>query len=249
MLYQLLAQVCEGIEKLDVSAELPQMFAQINRARPDLMGQIARASKNPEAQGRIAQAIAFGALNCIKGIPKIANFLAAKTKERRVAPQVRCALASVLSYLVQPLDLLPDDAPGGYGYIDDSAVLRAGLIEYLKIDRVPQFDKDEEVQYANMVASLLPPAVVPTFQLVVGNMATAFQIMRALPGEIAELTLQQIIANPLQASAPATPQGFSPVPTPSYGGGHWSGGGYFEGGNVVVPGGPSLIDGNLFIPD
>jgi len=31
-------------------------------------------------------------------------------------------------------------------------------------------------------------------------------------------------------------------------GGHWSNGAYFQGGNAVIPGGPSLINGKLFIP-
>src|SRR5574341_685733 len=31
-------------------------------------------------------------------------------------------------------------------------------------------------------------------------------------------------------------------------GGHWSNGAYFQGGNAVIPGGPSLIDGKLYIP-
>ena len=33
------------------------------------------------------------------------------------------------------------------------------------------------------------------------------------------------------------------------GAGYWSGGAYFEGNNVIIPGGPSLIDGELFIPN
>jgi hypothetical protein len=31
-------------------------------------------------------------------------------------------------------------------------------------------------------------------------------------------------------------------------GGRWSNGAYFQGGNAVIPGGPSLIGGKLFIP-
>lgn len=33
------------------------------------------------------------------------------------------------------------------------------------------------------------------------------------------------------------------------GAGHWSGGAYFEGNDVIIPGGPSMIDGQLYIPD
>jgi len=30
--------------------------------------------------------------------------------------------------------------------------------------------------------------------------------------------------------------------------GRWSNGAYFQNGNAVIPGGPSLIDGKLFVP-
>jgi hypothetical protein len=40
------------------------------------------------------------------------------------------------------------------------------------------------------------------------------------------------------------------MPSRNYGGGHWSGGNYFEGNNVIMGGGgPSLINGQLYIPD
>jgi len=249
MLYKLIGKVCKRIDRLVPKFEMPHMLRQIDQARPDLRAQLPTVSGNPDAQDFVVQSIAAGALTCIKGVPEIAQFLTSRTKSGRVPPQIKCALAGVLAYLVQPSDLVPDDAPGGYGFLDDSAILRAGLIEYLKLERVPQFDIAEQEKLANMVASLLPLAVMPALQLAVGSMATTFQIMSMLPSDVALLTLQQIVANPLQAAAPAAPQGFTPGPAPSYGTGHWSGGAYFEGGNVVVPGGPSLIDGQLFIPD
>jgi uncharacterized membrane protein YkvA (DUF1232 family) len=249
MLYKLIDQVCNQIMQLNPKVEVPLMLRQIDQARPDLRTQLSKTTDNPETKDILMQAIAAGALNCIKGTPEVAQFLTSKLNDGRVPPQIKCALGAVLAYLVQPHDLVPDDAPGGYGFLDDSAILRVGLIEYLKLDPVSQFDMAEQEKFANMVFSVLPPSVIPTLQLAVGSMATTFQIMSMLPGEVALLTLQQIIANPLQAAAPAAPQGFTPEPVPSYGGGHWSGGAYFEGGNVVVPGGPSLIDGQLFIPN
>ncbi len=249
MLYKLVDDTCRKIERLDIGAETPRMLGQIERARPELRARLKQSSAGKAAQDLIANAVAAGALQIIKGIPKIAAFLSEKTKNRRVQPQLRCAVAGILSYFVQPRDLIPDDSPGGYGYLDDSAIVRAGLLQYLNVERSRDFNMEEEEKYVNMVASLVPPAVLPALQAAVGAMSTAFQIFNLLPAPIAELTLQQIIANPLQASTPTAPPGFSPTATPSYGGGRWSGGAYFEGGSVIVPGGPSLIDGKLFIPD
>jgi len=249
MLYRLLDTVCQRIDRLDVKAEIPQMLEQIKRARPDLRQHLAQTKGTPAVRDLVAQAIAAGVLQQIKELPRIAAFLAEKSKSGRIAPSVRCGVASVLAYLVQPRDLIPDDAPGGYGFIDDSAILRAGLVTYLRVSPAPQFDIDEQEKYINMTAGVVPPQTLPLLQLTVGNMATAFQVMSMLPPAVATLTLQQLVANPLNVGAPQGPPGFTPAAVPTYGSGHWSGGGYFEGGNVVIPGGPSLIDGKLFIPD
>lgn len=100
-----------------------------------------------------------------------------------------------------------------------------------------------------MAVSFVPPEVEPRLEEALGGVATMFSLLRMLPEMVAGLTLQQIVANPLQAAAPAPPPGFtpSPPPTPAYGG-RWSGGAYFEGDDVIIPGGPSLIGGELFIP-
>jgi hypothetical protein len=76
-----------------------------------------------------------------------------------------------------------------------------------------------------------------------------FQSARALPAQIADAMTQQILDNPEGVTAPQAPMGFQMPNMSPPGVGHWSGGAYFEGGNVVMPGGPSLIDGQLYIPD
>ena len=96
---------------------------------------------------------------------------------------------------------------------------------------------------------MVPLSVIPALQVAVQGMSMAFQLLRMLPPELIEFTTQQTLMNPLQMTAPQAPPGFAPSAAPSFGGGHWSGGAYFEGNNVIMPGGPSLIDGQLFIPD
>lgn len=252
MLFKLVNEVCSRIEDLDTEIEAPQMFDQINEARPEILQNMRQAGDpgvDQEATLRLVTlALATGVLVQIKETPAIAGLFVQKVKDNRAPAALRCALASVLAYLVQPHDLVPDDLPGGYGFIDDRAILQAGLIEYLKLYPVHGLAVDTEASRLNLFASILPLAIVPTVQLAVRGISTVFQILNALPPQTAELTLQQIIANPLQAAAPAAAPGFAPSAIPQVGGGHWSNGGYFEDGNVVIPGGPSLIDGQLFIP-
>jgi uncharacterized membrane protein YkvA (DUF1232 family) len=248
MLYRLLKDICRRIEALDIEAETPKMLREIERARPDLKNRLDEAAPNADVRRVVENAIAVGALNCVKGVPAIVDTLVGALKSRRESPQIKCGIAGVLCYLVQPRDLIPDDAPGGYGFVDDSVLLRAGLVQFLKVKPSRQWDIDQEVKFADMAASLVSPQMLPTLQQAVAGVFTTFELLQMLPSPIANMTLQQAIANPLQLAAPAAPPGFAPSPPPSYGGGRWSGGAYFEGGNVVIPGGPSLIDGNLFIP-
>jgi hypothetical protein len=95
---------------------------------------------------------------------------------------------------------------------------------------------------------LAPAAAPPLLQQSVAALSVAVEVMSQLGDDIAEMTLAKIVADPLQTGVPAAPQGYRPRGVPNYAGGHWSGGNYFEGNNVVIPGGPSLIDGQLFIP-
>jgi uncharacterized membrane protein YkvA (DUF1232 family) len=185
----------------------------------------------------------------IRSIPQTARAMAAKVQDRRVPAERRVAIASVLAYLVQPHDIIPDDAPGHYGYLDDAILLHAGLVAYL--DTLSgKTEPSASVKIAQFAIGLTPPAARPLLQAGISSMSQLVQLLAMAGPQIAEGTLAQIVANPLQASAGvAAPPGFSPRPARDYAAGHWSGGNYFEGNNVIMGGGgPALIDGQLFIP-
>lgn len=249
MLFRLLDQICTKISKLDIKREAPLMWGEIKRARPDFCARLRESGANKTVIRLITEAIATGVLVRIKDMPTIVNIMVNKLKNRRTDPAIRCALAGVLAYLVQPHDLIPDDAPGGYGYVDDNAILRAGLIEYLNILPPGTTEAEKQRGYLQVFGSIVPLHVLPALQAAIVGVTTAFHLLRMLPPEILEIATQQAIANPLQMTAPQPPPGFTPPMAPTLGGGHWSGGAYFEGNNVIMPGGPSLIDGELFIPD
>jgi hypothetical protein len=184
----------------------------------------------------------------IRGLPPLARQMAAKVQDRSISSARRCAAAGVLAYFVQPHDLIADDAPGGYGFLDDTILVRAGMLEYLNLVASPGGSADSERNMLGMLAGLTPAPVRPALQQMVTTMAAGVQILGMLEGPIAEMILAQIIANPLQPVGPPAPHGFAPRPPASLDRGRWSSGAYFEGNNVVIPGGPSLINGELFIP-
>jgi len=258
-LYQLLDEVCRKIDALDLKRDAPAMLQEIRRARPDLTAKIdeviAKGSAKEKTTAQVvAQTMASYVIKLIKDIPEMVRTMVAAANSPSTDPSIRCAVLGALAYVVQPRDLIPDDAPGGYGFVDDAALLRTGLIEYLDVlpPNPTQADLDRNVLQS--FASLVPTSVLPALQQAVQGMAMAFQLLRMLPQELIEFTTQQILMYPLQMSAPQAPPGFSAPSFPNLGGGgmgdrgHWSGGAYFEGNSVIMPGGPSLIDGQLFIP-
>lgn len=256
MLYQMLEDRCRVIEGLDVETEAPRMRQQIENARPDFREGLLESLDSPDTYDSTANAIARGILMFVREIPELARAMADLTQNHGEPAAMRCAMAGTLAYLVQPRDLIPDDAPGGYGYVDDGIVVKAAFSEALKTRPHQVGDRKARAQYietlesqVNFAARVVPTPVLPLLQMAVEGIGTTVQILAALPDMLAELTLQQIVANPLQATTPAPPAGFQANPVPSYGTGHWgAGGAYFEDGNVIMPGGPSLIDGQLFIP-
>ncbi|MEX2153967.1 MAG: DUF1232 domain-containing protein [Gemmatimonadaceae bacterium] len=251
MLVQLVEKTCAAIDGLNMEDALPGLQLQLRQSAPDAIANLrtegVKHGGNPSENDAVMGA-ALLALVYVKGLPALARLMVQKMKDRRIDAARRCAVAGVLAYFVQPHDLIPDNAPGGYGWLDDAILLRAGLIEYLNLLPPGQTKVEFEQKVVGILVGLTPTHVRPSLQQAIGAMSLAVQVMGLMEGEIAEFVLAQVIANPLNTDPPVVPPGFRPHSVPSYDRGHWSAGMYFEGNSVVIPGGPSLIDGQLFIP-
>lgn len=252
MLYQLIDQTVAKISKLNVKKETPIILQQIKKARPDFVEYLfSNAPKNisKDVLNLIVSSIASGILIDIKKIPSYVNELVSKLRDPSTDLALCCAIAGVLVYLINPRDLIPDDAPGGYGFLDDNLIIRAGLIEYLRV--LPDSSKniEDEKNKITFTARLIPLNTVQPLQQTINSMSMTIQLLNIIPPNLQEASLQQMINYPLQIPVLQQPGGFTPSPAPNIGTGHWSGGAYFEKGNVIIPGGPSMIDGQIFIPD
>jgi uncharacterized membrane protein YkvA (DUF1232 family) len=248
MLFSLVNKINNTIRQLDVGQAAPAFLEQIAKNRPDFISEIRGAAPDVKTADTTLIALACGYMSLLKEIPDMADFLASVVKNRSVHPAIRCSVAGILVYLVQPNDLIPDNSPGGYGLIDDCAILRTGMIEYLQMTSNPDRSVDDELKYVRMLTQIVSLDVLAPLQATIESMSISVQLIQLLPPEMIESTLQTMIQNPLASPAVQQPQGFAPRPAPDLGNGRWSGGAYFEDGNVVIPGGPSLIDGELFIP-
>jgi uncharacterized membrane protein YkvA (DUF1232 family) len=247
-LFRLLNEIRTRINNLDVDKESGAMMQEINRARPDFRSRLKKQGVKEDVIQLVSIAVATAVLLSIKDIPQVIEMMVDKINSPLTDRALRCSLVGALAYLVQPRDLIPDDAPGGYGYVDDNAILRAGLIEYLNVLPPHASEAEKQGDYLKSFASIVPESLVPALQMAIEGISVTFQLLRMLPPHLLDMTTQQIISNPLQPQTPQAPPGFHPSSAPRIGWGNWSGGAYFEGGNVVMPGGPSLIDGKLFIP-
>lgn len=251
MLFKLVSQKCLQIGNrgfvacVDELAPLIQQHAQ--EAVADCQRRSRESGGNPTAQ-QAARGLAIIAAGSISQIPGLVLRMMDAVKDARIPATRRAAIASVLAYFAQPHDLFPEEESGLYGLLDDAILLRAGILEYLQELPQPELDLDHERHFVGILISLTPASVRPAIQQMISSLSLALQTLSQLDPALAEIVLRQIITNPLQASPPAAPQGFVPHPATNYEKGRWSGGAYFEGNNMVIPGGPSLIDGQLFIP-
>lgn len=245
--------VVRCVAALDPEIEAAAMLDQILRARPDIeakMNAVAElAGAQPDASARILRALGSIMVERVKELPGQVDVLIARIDDPATDPAVRCALASVLAYVSQGRDLVPDDAPGGYGFVDDCAMLTAAHLHMLEPTTANAARIEVLQQTLDGLQSMLPVQVNADMQQAIEGLILLVQSIRVLPAEVAEGLVQQVLDDPEGVVPPQpAPGSRMPEPVPSQKG-HWSGGAYFEGDNVIIPGGPSLIDGQLFIPD
>jgi uncharacterized membrane protein YkvA (DUF1232 family) len=228
------------------------MNKQIRQSAPD---SISRFVEQSRAQGKAPTDAAAGvvlagvALFCVKAIPQQARQLVQRLKNTRLPVAKRCAVASVLAYLVQPHDMIPDSAPGGYGYLDDAIFLRAGLVQYLDLFPSAGSTAEQESSVVGLLISMTPPAIRAQFPIALNAMGSTIQLFNFVGPAYAEASLAQLTADPLHLQPPVAPMGFRPSASRDFERGFWGkGGAYIEGNNIVMPGGPALINGELFIP-
>src|SRR5688500_320447 len=250
MLAKLVTDICKHIEDIPFDA-MSELTAQIRANAPDTIDDLVTRSRGTDQEVDEQQAaylLAFCAMIYIKGVPAIARTMLQSLNDGRIPFSHQCAIASILTYLVQPHDLLSDNLPGMYGLVDDAVIVNSGIVAYL--DGLPQgFTADQHAAAVNFLAATTPPQVRQALQLQSASLTVLVQLLQFAGDDVARGTLQFMIANPLvQPHNLQAPPSFAPRPR-TYDAGRWWGGFYVEGHNIIAGGGgPALIDGQLFIP-
>lgn len=242
MLFTLLDESLAHIRALEPVQSLAPFIQALTEARPDLSDELTDRLGAADA-GKVLAGLARAQLGLVAQIPALAEAMRAAVERQAVFPAVRCAMVGALAYLVQPRDLIPDDAPGGYGYVDDCLILRATLGEYFDALPAGFSDPDTERMRLLLLAAAAPADRLPLFQGALDGVWHLFQRLLALPPPAADETAAGLIARPLEMRLPI--QG----PTPPYGPGpdimHPPGGGSFAlvagGVRVSFQGGGEML--------
>ena len=248
MLFRMVENTCAKLDALDVQRDTRGMMRQILAVR-DVGSFAPEGISREELRAILAGAdnkVAAMTVTRVKESAALARRMVTMIRNNQVSLHAQVGLVVVLLYFVDPHDLVPDSAAGGYGLVDDSVLLRAGLMELM--DELPAdvLRQNQHRDDISMLASVLPPRVVPVLERMVIELQGIVRTLRGHPAPLLSLLRDQIISTGDLANIPAVPRtavsGSSGFPSSA---GRWERGVYFEGKNVIVPGGPSLIDGKL----
>ena len=200
MLFGLVHQVSNTISELDPMQDAPAFVDTWLEHRPEQRERAFPEESDPESREIMFQMFAAGALTIVKRIPEMMDVMTERMYSNEVDPAVRCAVATVLAYVVQPRDLIPDQAPGGYGFIDDAILLHAGYLDILSMEppHAERFKTQEE--YLSFIVNFAPANVMTELRRTVENMESTMSVFRMLPSDALEIATGIIVDDPFSAS-------------------------------------------------
>jgi uncharacterized membrane protein YkvA (DUF1232 family) len=201
MLLGLVHKVSNIVSAIDPIEDAPAFVETWLEHRPEQRYLVLADGTDEASRETVFRMFAAGALAIVKRIPEMIDVMVGRLESDDVDPAVQCAVATVLAYVVQPRDLIPDDAPGGYGFIDDTILLHAGFLDILSMEppHAERFKTQQE--YLSYISSFAPPEVMRQLQQTVQNLETTLSVFRMLPREALEVTTRIIIDEPLRVSA------------------------------------------------
>lgn len=252
MLFELLNEVINKINALDEKKESPLLLKELKRGNPEywdsLRNNLKKKGTKDEIIQLIEQAIATGILKNIKRIPEIVNTMVSIVNDNRTEPALRCAFVGSLALLVKPRDLISDDAPGGHGFLDDTILLRATLLKYIKYLPNGLVSFEEETKTIKLLSIGIPINILPLMQTAIEGLEYGVNLLYQLPPFILDTTTQMLIQNPMLAEIQTPPKGTNlessyQLPNKGHLTQTMAGTTYTEGGNISMsfPDGDSIF--------
>lgn len=209
MLFEELDRITKQIQQLDAQKQASAFLDQMIAHHAAVLEQFDYGPTASGAERMVLLGIAAGCiLKLVEPLPAIIRQLSAVVRNVAAPPHLRCAIAGGLGYLVQPIDLIPDETPGGYGFVDDAVLLHATRAAYLQAisDNVEETEGAESRM--RLAAAICPPAVIKSLDQALERVVVGFRALVEVPDDMLLLATEKIIADPFQASVPM-PQGTS----------------------------------------
>ncbi len=209
-LYSLISDANCHIDALNVRDDCIPFATQLRRNNQDMF-----SAFSEESAVSVSQRIAACQLGAIKEIPTIVQSMLGGIDLRTTEPAVKCALVGALAYLVKPRDLLHDNLPGGYGFVDDCMILRATVSEFKKI-LPPGFTSDErENRLLKLLGMCIPDNLEDALMGEIDGLWLTFHsLLWASEDDVDDLT-ENIIRDPLGVFIPTSEPDSIPLPSNS----------------------------------
>ena len=197
MLYELLDQIIERIVKLR-SEDGPEFYSQMEAHGCDLGDGI----ENQILRDAITIGFSKHVIMRLGEMPRMLREIVERVGARSTDPAERCSLLLALVYVARPIDIIPDDAPGGYGFIDDYVVLNALHLEHVRTFE-NALEKAEALKANLKLASVcLGARDRELLEKVVSGAMGSLHAFRNLDRHALDHLAQSMIENPLVADAP-----------------------------------------------
>lgn len=171
------------------------LFAQGTEAVVD--GQEGSSATDDAVDELAALLLARAQLRLIREIPAHAEELV-ELAHAAVSPHVRMAVLGALAYLAQPATLVHDDAPGGYGYVDDGIVLKAMRLAMARMGVPVVLDEARERRALSLLGLALGPEDFGRMQTLMTRMWNEVHLLHMLPASVAATRAQRILQFPLE---------------------------------------------------
>lgn len=188
VLLDMLAEVAPRLARLDDDSDGAAFAAELRARRPEAFADLS----DPDGE-RAALAIAERCLAELRKIPELARFLTGRLNDYGEPPAVQAGIAYALAYLVCPVELLADDLPGGFGYVDD-ALMVCALAGAVVMDQPGAQARFSEIEAAIRILGMgLPRDLAPLLRDAADDaMRTVFALGHIPRAVLEELTRQYI---------------------------------------------------------
>ena len=202
MLHELVEWKIAAIRRLDVDRDATAFAEQVlahnpgpfRRARPEPPP----SSSPPDASDRLgALILARTQLRLILELPEHVEQMLALAEDGHTEPHVRVALLHALAYLVQPTELVHDDAPGGYGYVDDCIVINTMRLALVRMGVPLGLDEARERRALSILALALAPDDFAKMQTLMTRTWNEIHLRHMTPAAVATTQAERIHRRPL----------------------------------------------------